>query len=153
MEANEHVAAPRRPVVVGSPQQRETVLVIDHDNCIRSLIAEFRGQEGYTVREAACGSAGLDLTEQLRLDVFASISRCQWRSGLEVLQGLKERQSTRHSGHRRRRLRNVATALRGGARGWLSAQTHRTLTTLGSRQSCRETRSSRVQLLPLTSAG
>ncbi len=83
------------PGVASSLRPRGTVLVIDDDAWIRSVIAEFLADEGYTVTQAGDGSSGLDLAERLQPDVILLDLALPMRSGLEVLQRLKERQPTR----------------------------------------------------------
>ena len=74
---------------------RGTVLVIDDDECLRSVMVEFLAEQGYTVEQAANGSAGLRLAEQVQPDVVLLDLALPMRSGLEVLQRLKESQPTR----------------------------------------------------------
>ncbi len=105
-------ALPRRNLSVSGPEmsilesyegakQRNSldhcgsVLVIDDDAWIRSVIADFLTDEGYSVNEAGDGSTGLEIAEQLQPDVILLDLALPMRSGLEVLQRLKERQPTR----------------------------------------------------------
>ncbi len=83
------------PVVVGAQCRRGTALIIDDDAWIRSVIAEFLTDEGYSVTEAADGSTGLHLAERLQPDVILLDLALPMRSGLEVLQRLNDRQPTR----------------------------------------------------------
>lgn len=83
------------PGAGSSHRHRGSVLVIDDDAWIRSVIAEFLADEGYSVTEAGDGSSGLDLAERLQPDVILLDLALPMRSGLEVLERLKERQPTR----------------------------------------------------------
>ena len=70
-------------------------LVIDDDAWIRSVIAEFLAEQGYTVEQAADGSAGLHMAEQVQPDVILLDLALPMRAGLDVLHRLKERRPTR----------------------------------------------------------
>ena len=83
------------PSAGSSCRQRGSVLVIDDDPWIRSVIAEFLADGGYSVTEAGDGSSGLDLAKRLQPDVILLDLALPMRSGLEVLQRLKARQPTR----------------------------------------------------------
>ncbi len=83
------------PSVRTSLDEHGTVLVIDDDAWIRSVMAEFLADEGYSVIQAGDGSSGLDLAERLQPDVILLDLALPMRSGLEVLQRLKEWQPTR----------------------------------------------------------
>ena len=76
-------------------RHRGNVLVIDDDEWLRSVMVDFLAEQGYTVEQAADGSAGLRLAEQLQPDVILLDLALPMRSGLEVLHRLKERQPTR----------------------------------------------------------
>jgi CheY-like chemotaxis protein len=83
------------PSVCRSLNERGTVLVIDDDAWIRSVIAEFLADEGYSVIQAGDSSSGLKLAERLQPDVILLDLALPMRSGLEVLERLRELQPTR----------------------------------------------------------
>jgi CheY-like chemotaxis protein len=70
------------------------VLIVDDDIWIRSVMTEMLVAEGYAVAEASNGQTGLALAEQLQPAVIVLDLALPGRSGLEVLQDLKERQPT-----------------------------------------------------------
>ncbi len=85
-----------RPSVHAAVPTRGSVLIIDDDAWMRSVIAEFLLDEGYVVDEAADGATGLHMAEALEPDVVLLDLALPVRSGLEVLRRLKERSATRH---------------------------------------------------------
>ena len=87
-------ARPRVPEPIGNCS-RGTVLIIDDDAWIRSVIAEFLTDADFSVEQAADGASGLSLAEKVQPDVILLDLALPMRSGLEVLQRLKERQPTR----------------------------------------------------------
>lgn len=68
---------------------RTTVLVVEDDPWIRSLMADLLDGEGYKVLQAADGQAGLDLARQLNPDVILLDLAMPEKSGLDVLHELK----------------------------------------------------------------
>jgi len=78
-------ARPRLPEPIGNCS-RATVLVIDDDAWIRSVIAEFLTAADFGVEQAADGASGLLLAEQVQPDVILLDLALPIRSGLEVLQ-------------------------------------------------------------------
>jgi CheY-like chemotaxis protein len=74
---------------------RGTVLVIDDDAWIRSVIADFLIQDGFLVEQAADGTTGLRIAEHFQPDVILLDLALPMRSGLEVLQQLRRRLPTR----------------------------------------------------------
>ena len=85
-------AGPRVPI---AKRIRGTVLVVDDDAWLRSVVAEFLKDEGYAVIEAADAATGLRLAEQVQPDVILLDLALPMRAGLEVLHRLKECQPTR----------------------------------------------------------
>lgn len=68
---------------------RTTVLVVEDDPWIRSLMADLLDGEGYKVLQAADGQAGLDLARQVNPDVILLDLAMPEKSGLDVLHELK----------------------------------------------------------------
>jgi len=86
-----------RPSVSVSKRICGTVLVIDDDEWIRAVIVDFLTDEGFAVEQAADGTTGLRIAEEVQPDVIPLYLALPMRSGLEVLQRLKERQPTRQA--------------------------------------------------------
>jgi DNA-binding response OmpR family regulator len=84
-----------RPSVPVTRPIRGTVLVIDDDHWIRSIIADELADEGFLVEQAGDGATGLRMAEELKPDLILLDLALPMRSGLEVLQQLKECQPTR----------------------------------------------------------
>ena len=84
-----------RPTMPASIRSRGTVLVIDDDAWIRSLIADFLIDEGFRVELATDGRTGLRRAEQIQPDVILLDLARPMHSSLEVLQRFRERQPTR----------------------------------------------------------
>ena len=82
-----------RMSVTTRPQK--TVLVVEDDPWIRSLMADLLAGEGYTVVQAADGKAGLDMAEQNDPDVILLDLAMPEKSGLDVLHELKSSKPTR----------------------------------------------------------
>ena len=74
---------------------QKTVLVVEDDPWIRSLMADLLAGEGYTVVQAPDGKAGLDLAEQNDPDVILLDLAMPEKSGLDVLHELKSSKPTR----------------------------------------------------------
>ena len=83
------------PVATLSGRSSQRVLVIDDDKYIRSAIAELLTYEGYEVHQAEDGATGLVIAERLQPDLILLDLALPERSGLEVLQRVKESQPTR----------------------------------------------------------
>ena len=64
---------------------QKTVLVVEDDPWIRSLMADLLAGEGYAVVQAADGKAGLNLAEQHDPDVILLDLAMPEKSGLDVL--------------------------------------------------------------------
>lgn len=71
-----------------------TVLVIDDDETIRSLVAHKLAIQGHTVVTEADGDAGLNRARELRPDVIVIDWMMPRRSGIEVCRELRADQST-----------------------------------------------------------
>ena len=76
--------------------EQRTVLVIDDDAAIRSLIAELLDEAGYAVLEADCGRQALRLADEHVPDVVLVDHRLPDMSGLDVLERLRMRPASRH---------------------------------------------------------
>jgi CheY-like chemotaxis protein len=76
----------------GRPEK--TVLVVEDDSWIRSLMADLLSGEGYAVVQAADGRAGLDLAEAHNPDVILLDLAMPEKSGLDVLHELKSSRPT-----------------------------------------------------------
>jgi DNA-binding response OmpR family regulator len=84
-----------RPSVTAARCKRGTVLVIDDDAWIRSVIADFLSTEGFMVEQAPDATSGLRMAELVEPAVILLDLALPMRSGLEVLQQLRDRQPTR----------------------------------------------------------
>src|ERR1700682_5190989 len=67
----------------------KTVLVVEDDPWIRSLMADLLAGEGYSVVQAADGKAGLEMAEDSEPDVILVDLAMPEKSGLDVLHDLK----------------------------------------------------------------
>jgi two-component system phosphate regulon response regulator PhoB len=74
---------------------RGTVLIIDDDAWIRSVIAELLIDADFSVEQAADSATGFSLAEQVQPDVILLDLALPMHSGLEVLQRMKEHHPTR----------------------------------------------------------
>ncbi len=72
----------------------KTVLVVEDDPWIRSLIADLLAGEGYAVVQAADGQAALELAEDNEPDVILLDLAMPEKSGLDVLHELKSTKPT-----------------------------------------------------------
>lgn len=75
-------------------KDQKTVLVVEDDQWIRSLMADLLAGEGYQVIEAPDGEAGLKLAKQQTPDVILLDLAMPEKSGLDVLHELKSGQPT-----------------------------------------------------------
>ena len=73
----------------------KTVLVVEDDPWIRSLMADLLAGEGYSVVQASDGKAGLELAEENEPDVILLDLAMPEKSGLDVLHELKSSKPTR----------------------------------------------------------
>src|ERR1700694_2256844 len=73
----------------------KTVLVVEDDPWIRSLMADLLAGEGYSVVQAADGKAGLEMAEDSEPDVILLDLAMPEKSGLDVLHELKSSKPTR----------------------------------------------------------
>jgi len=76
--------------------EQRTVLVVDDDAAIRSLIAELLEEAGYAVLEASCGRQALQLADEHVPAVVLVDQRLPDMSGLDVLERLRTRLPSRH---------------------------------------------------------
>ncbi len=74
---------------------QKTVLVVEDDPWIRSLMADLLTGEGYNVVQAADGVAGLQQASEHDPDVILLDLAMPQKHGLDVLDELKSRQPTR----------------------------------------------------------
>ena len=72
-----------------------TVLVVEDDPWIRSLMADLLAGEGYAVVQASDGKAGLEMAEANDPDVILLDLAMPEKSGLDVLHELKSSKPTR----------------------------------------------------------
>src|SRR4051812_47965603 len=73
----------------------KTVLVVEDDNWIRSLMADLLSGEGYKVLQAPDGRAGMEIAQQHDPDVILLDLAMPEKSGLDVLHELKSSKPTR----------------------------------------------------------
>ena len=73
----------------------KTVLVVEDDPWIRSLMADLLAGEGYAVVQASDGKAGLEMAESNEPDVILLDLAMPEKSGLDVLHELKSSKPTR----------------------------------------------------------
>lgn len=78
-----------------SPNTGKTVLVVEDDPWIRSLMADLLAGEGYNVIQAPDGKAGLDMAGDTEPDVILLDLAMPEKSGLDVLHELKSSKPTR----------------------------------------------------------
>lgn len=74
---------------------QKTVLVVEDDPWIRSLMADLLAGEGYQVVQAADGKVGLSLAREHDPDVILLDLAMPEKSGLDVLHELKSSKPTR----------------------------------------------------------
>ena len=74
---------------------QKTVLVVEDDPWIRSLMADLLAGEGYSVVQASDGKAGLDMAGESDPDVILLDLAMPEKSGLDVLHELKTSKPTR----------------------------------------------------------
>lgn len=79
----------------GTTSTSRTVLVVEDDPWIRTLMADLLAGEGYTVFQAADGQAGMKLAETQSPDVILLDLAMPEKSGLDVLHELKSGKPTR----------------------------------------------------------
>ena len=79
----------------GAEQAQKTVLVVEDDAWIRSLMADLLASEGYAVTQAAAGKAGMDAAAGNDPDVILLDLAMPEKSGLDVLHELKSSKPTR----------------------------------------------------------
>ncbi len=67
----------------------KTILVVDDEELIRSLLNEFLTGLDYKVIEAADGKAGLDIFKREHIDLVISDIRMPGMSGMDLLKWIK----------------------------------------------------------------
>jgi len=80
--------------VLVTERLRATVLVIDDDQWIRSIIADALVAAGFRVEQAGDGATGLRMADELQSDVILLDLTLPMDSDLDVLQQLKDSRST-----------------------------------------------------------
>src|SRR5262249_515506 len=73
---------------------QKTILVVEDDPWIRSLMADLLAGEGYSVVQASDGKAGLDMAEESDPDVILLDLAMPEKSGPDVLHELKNAHPT-----------------------------------------------------------
>src|SRR5262245_53635983 len=75
-----------------SPDRRslDTILVVDDEPSIRSLLNRFLSKSGYTVLESADGRDALEQLRQSNVDLIISDIVMPERDGLEILRSLRK---------------------------------------------------------------
>jgi DNA-binding response OmpR family regulator len=79
-----------------APMDQRTVLVVEDDAAIRTLIAELLDEAGYAVLEAACGRQALRLAHEHVPSVVLVDHRLPDMSGLDLLERLRTRPTSRY---------------------------------------------------------
>src|SRR5262245_23196418 len=74
---------------------QKTILVVEDDPWIRSLMADLLASEGYSVVQAPDGKVGLEMAEESDPDVILLDLAMPEKSGLDVLHELKSSKPTR----------------------------------------------------------
>jgi two-component system, cell cycle sensor histidine kinase and response regulator CckA len=77
--------------VLGEPEPRRRILVIDDDPAVRNCVAETLVRAGFEVLPAADGGAGLGLVESHHVDLVITDLVMPEREGLETVKLLRER--------------------------------------------------------------
>ena len=76
--------------------EARTVLIVEDDPSIRSLVADLLADEGYAVLQAENGRQGLRLARELTPSVIMVDQVLPEMTGLEVLERLHAQLATRH---------------------------------------------------------
>ena len=76
---------------VGKPAGPARLLIIEDEPLIRSSLAEFLEQEGFTVQTAANGAAGLQLADKTAFDLVLTDIQMPGMDGVEVLERIQQR--------------------------------------------------------------
>src|SRR5258706_664438 len=87
------------PLMSTTTRPQKTVLVVEDDPWIRSLMADLLAGEGYSVVQASDGKAGLDMAEERDPDVILLDLAMPQKSGPDVLHELNSREPTRDNPH------------------------------------------------------
>lgn len=71
------------------PAPLATIMVVDDESSIRSLLSRFLTKSGYMVLESANGRDALEQLQRSKVDVLISDIVMPERDGLEILQSLR----------------------------------------------------------------
>ncbi len=80
-----------KPTLAGKPAVSARLLIIEDEPLIRSSLAEFLEQEGFTVQTAANGAAGLQLADKTVFDLVLTDIQMPGMDGVEVLERIQQR--------------------------------------------------------------
>jgi CheY-like chemotaxis protein len=75
---------------------QRTVLVVEDDAAVRSLVAEVLDDAGYTVLEATCGQMALQLAQEHVPSVVLTDHGLPDMSGFDLLDELRRHDASRH---------------------------------------------------------
>lgn len=78
-------------VSISPPPERPSVLIVDDEQLIRDILADFLGMEGYQVRTAGDGMAALEELSRSRYDLLLSDLKMPKMGGLELLEQVRVR--------------------------------------------------------------
>ena len=81
----------QKPTLVAKPAVPARLLIIEDEPLIRSSLAEFLEQEGFTVQTAANGAAGLQLADKTAFDLVLTDIQMPGMDGVEVLERIQQR--------------------------------------------------------------
>jgi len=71
--------------------QPETILIVDDDDSIRTLLTDFLGGEGYRIVEGKTGGEVLPALEREQPDLLIMDMRMPEQTGMQVLQNIKDK--------------------------------------------------------------
>jgi PAS domain S-box-containing protein len=77
--------------LLGQPERRRSVLVIDDDAAVRGFLTELLAEEGYEVHAAADGEVGISEVERRHISLVITDLVMPGREGLETMQVLRRR--------------------------------------------------------------
>jgi len=81
----------QKPTLVAKPAVPARLLIIEDEPLIRSSLAEFLEQEGFTVQTAANGATGLQLADKTAFDLVLTDIQMPGMDGVEVLERIQQR--------------------------------------------------------------
>jgi AraC-like DNA-binding protein/CheY-like chemotaxis protein len=84
------------PPVAEPAQDQSTVLLVDEDECTTTKLGACLGRDGYCVRVASTGAAGLDEAARAEPDAIVLDYHLHDMSGLEVLRAIRRRRTTKY---------------------------------------------------------